>query len=235
MGEAKRRRAAQTEIPPEHRADIARVVRSVDLEIGSGTCRFRAMMGHVALRCLGLGSRITVGGMVYRAGPDAVTDTLAFLGEANGAVHYWLETVDTLIDFSAGDWRSLDEAGYYGVKQVQNWTTSPPDFWWLSKAQVSNSLDIRVVGAMAYERIPGYPDDTDEYFEKPPVQWLGGILQDRMKTLRTDWQSGNRTEFVKKTVILSKPLARNGRDLNATVARISGGEPVPRINEGDFR
>jgi hypothetical protein len=63
MGEAKRRQQSLSshQFTPAQRADIARVVRSVNYEIGSGSCVPRAMAGGMVLKELGVRFSIQAG------------------------------------------------------------------------------------------------------------------------------------------------------------------------------
>ena len=100
MGKAKQRRRLIEQLGlPERRADIARLVRSVDFVSRGGTCAMRAVTGQKVLAMLGIRARLTFGAMLYRAGPDELADTVAFCGPDNRALrldrkvlgHYWLE------------------------------------------------------------------------------------------------------------------------------------------------
>jgi hypothetical protein len=75
MGEAKRRRLAgaypvpAVNIPRDIRDDIASVVRGptiIDVA-GGGKCFFRALLGKLTLRNLGLSAKTVLGGMLYQA------------------------------------------------------------------------------------------------------------------------------------------------------------------------
>jgi hypothetical protein len=133
------------------KADIAQVVRSMEFTAigpdGSisrhGMCLFRALSGCAVLNVLSIPNRLTVGGMVYRAGPDEIRDCIAFCGPQNAGCfspadeflgHYWIITGNELIDFSVGDWRRESDLLYSqadeALEPVQ-WTAPPlPDFWW---------------------------------------------------------------------------------------------------------
>jgi hypothetical protein len=115
MGEAKRKRQMLASIPDDVKADIAKIVRSVEVDrcLEGGTCVFRVITGKEVLRTLGIPCRIEFGGMLYRAGEDPTWDVLSYCGPRNTAYldednflgHAWLESGDDLIDFSVGDWR----------------------------------------------------------------------------------------------------------------------------------
>ena len=105
----------EVSLPNDLRADIAKTVRNVDLINGSGgLCFFRSLIGIEFLRLLGIPATLTLGGMVYRVGPDPRRDVVAFCGPGNvgqfisgqGILgHYWIESGSDVIDFSVGDWR----------------------------------------------------------------------------------------------------------------------------------
>src|SRR3954453_9953239 len=114
MGEAKRKAAlsAGLVLSPDQQADVARLVRAIAFDVGrGGACLFRAVVGQAALAALGHPSTIVFGGMLYRAGPDELVDTVAFCGPGNAALlmarqmlgHYWLQAGRDLIDFTVGD------------------------------------------------------------------------------------------------------------------------------------
>jgi hypothetical protein len=257
MGEAKRRKLlAQRYSTPEHRADIARVVRSVDLETGGGVCVFRAVMGQRVLAWLGIRSTVVMGAMLYRAGPDEIRDTLAFCGPGNGpamtddgmGAHCWLHAGEDLIDFSVGDWQQQSEAGYFQegnpldaapsgeqLGPIQ-WTVPRlPEFWWQPHASLTepwHPIGTPELGAAWYRPAPipqGLQEKVQRDSQSQPVRWLSQILYERTQQIIADWQSGNVTEFTKKTAILSQPLARHGRDVGATVQRITKGKPYLRV------
>jgi hypothetical protein len=136
------------EIPEDIKTDIATVVRSVDWQTvvpQAGLCFFRAVTGWLVLTDLGIPAMPTLGGMVYRCGPDEERDTLAFCGARNaGCVldrhflgHYWILSGNDFVDFSVGDWRknsiSLPDYCPPGVPKLDpiQWTVpDPPDFFW---------------------------------------------------------------------------------------------------------
>lgn len=149
MGEAKRRKASRLIIPNDVKADIARCVRSVNIEggRGGGTCWFRQGAASVALHYLGIPNKRQFGGMVYRAGPDPMWDVVAFCSHNNmGAFthdaylgHAWIESDGDLIDFTVGDWKAQHdtcialgaESGADSVDIPVNWTAPTlPDFFW---------------------------------------------------------------------------------------------------------
>jgi hypothetical protein len=104
------------------------------------------------LNLLGIANHLTVGAMLYRAGPDEIHDTVAFCGPGNqacwttqgAAAHFWLTAGDDLIDFSVGDWRAQEavisdrvifdrwpDGSSPGPIQ---WDAPPPEFWWQAQA-----------------------------------------------------------------------------------------------------
>src|SRR5215469_6104353 len=168
MGEAKRRKLAGTypqptatsiSLPGDLQRDIAQSVRSVELRlldegtmqrIVGGLCAPRAIVGARLLQLLKLPAKIMLGGMIYRVGPDPVRDTVPFCGPDNQAVnitvnsflgHYWVESADMVVDFSVGDWRTLDLPDYnlVGASALPpiEWHLTPPDFWWVPKEAVA--------------------------------------------------------------------------------------------------
>ena len=128
------------------KADVARVVRSIKFTgtIG-GDCVVRAGIGFVALGLLGFKPRFCVGGMLYRAGPDALGDTMAVCGPGNAGQmidghfigHVWLGLDDELVDFSCADWPDLDPRGELLVAGIDlppvQWRAPPPTFVWATK------------------------------------------------------------------------------------------------------
>jgi hypothetical protein len=132
MGEAKRRRLAAAKIlalPDDIKSDIAGIVAMFWFhETGGGNCIPRAIIGDAVLQACGLPSRLTEGGMLYRAGADPRRDTLRFClpnnlgGLYQGCVvgHAWLEVDNQIVDFSLDDWAD-DAAEIYAS------TTDPDD------------------------------------------------------------------------------------------------------------
>src|SRR4051812_36006601 len=116
MGEARRRREAAASTPIQRVSDagkqkIADVVRSVHVVTlnPGGLCMYRAVAGMLALRALGIPAVVNGGGMLYRAGPDAVRDVCGFAdAEGLGTFlpdgllgHMWIEAAPgDLVDFS---------------------------------------------------------------------------------------------------------------------------------------
>jgi hypothetical protein len=225
MGEAKRRAAlgrVSPDFTPEQRADIGRLVRSVELVTGGGLCNFRALMGQRALNWLGMSTRITWGAMVYRAGPNAFEDTLAFCNENGAAYHCWLEAGGDLIDFSVGDWRPTAEAGFYdsllpdgGFYRSIQWSGPDlPSFWWRPTRSFAWGARGAPELGEAWYRSGGASEelaaDLRAKENSPPMRALTAILRERSEQLKEDWRTGRTSEFRIKTVILSRPLARRG-------------------------
>jgi hypothetical protein len=227
MGEARRRKQLIKNIlEPARRADIARVVRSVDFVIdgGGGTCASRAFAGKVALTRLGVCARLVFGAMLYRAGPDEEVDVVAYCGQGNRAQHgdggmlghLWLEAGPDLIDFSVGDWREqfCPEGGLEplppGVKSLPpvRWTTTVPDFWWRPSCELTTPWREHTgpfaatppLGEAWYHAEPGPLP-----FKSAPTgdmeRAIEILMRDRIDQLLTDWRSGGHTEFVRKTFI----------------------------------
>jgi hypothetical protein len=125
------------------KVDIARAVRSVQfVGVDGGTCMWRNGLGYLALRLLGFEPKVCVGGMLYRARNNELRDTVSFCGPGNAGQmfhssfvgHIWLQLDDEIIDFTGGDWPSLDA----GVHQLDNmgpiqWRVRPPTFVWASR------------------------------------------------------------------------------------------------------
>ena len=257
MGEARRRRllAAKCSIP-EHRADIARLVRSIDIITGGGICAFRAIVGQKVLGWLGIASRWVDGAMLYRAGPNEMSDVVAFCGPGNAgywtdygaAAHCWLVAGDDLIDFSVGDWQEQHAflaGGRYdrlpngaALPPIQ-WTAPPlPEFWWRPAATFTNPW-----------RPTGTPPIGTAWYKqgKPPIQWIAlrqyvaddqlirvitPILRQRTDQLVADWQTGSFTPFTQKTLILPKPMARHGIDVDAVIRRFPHAVRIPTAQPG---
>ena len=72
---------SRSSVPDDIKADICRVVRAIEFTgLAGGTCLWRAGVGYVVLGLLGWSPKICVGGLLYRAGPDARRDNFAFCG-----------------------------------------------------------------------------------------------------------------------------------------------------------
>jgi hypothetical protein len=130
-----RARAAKRRLPlpGDIKADIAEVVRSIELEEGhKGECLFRAAAGFYALALSGIPARVVLGGLLYRVGPDE-HDLLAFCGPNSAGAevgerfqaHYFLITdAGDLVDFAVGDWKAVY------AEEKERWTIDPPQFHW---------------------------------------------------------------------------------------------------------
>jgi hypothetical protein len=157
----------RVEIPHGIKADISKVVRSLDFELPNskgGLCFFRALSGCTVLRLLGFESaQPALGGMVFRAGPDDRRDVLAFCGPGNQGCsvngiflgHYWIVEDDDYIDFSVGDWREnaemckeawhqADERQLCGESlDAIQWTAPElPDFFWTDRVNLTVSPQV---------------------------------------------------------------------------------------------
>lgn len=149
MGEAKLRRGLTPSIPDDVKADIAHVVRSVNVVTEGGTCWFRQTAGVIVLNslCLGVPVKRQFGSMIYRAGPHPQWDVVAFCSYSNTARldesgylgHAWIEVGDDLVDFTVGDWKPQaqrcvqlgTEAGEDCADKPITWTAPDlPDFFW---------------------------------------------------------------------------------------------------------
>jgi hypothetical protein len=158
MGEAGRKRAVRAELPPFDRDVVARIVRHVSVryangEVGGGKCIFRALCGQVALEVLGIETAIAAGGVFFRAGPRESLDVPAFANVQGGAFvgdhfcgHVWLVDLKRgeLIDFSAGDWRQIWDAGspLVGDEPPIDWQASPPEYYWGPIGEFTAWLDL---------------------------------------------------------------------------------------------
>jgi hypothetical protein len=167
MGQAKLRREAgiypldrdESAVPTDLQRDIAEVVRSVEFTgSGGGNCVFRALLGLMVMRAIGLPAQRCVGGMVYRTGPHPLRDVVAFCGPDNlGAIvdggfigHSWLEYRGDLIDFSCGDWRAEATVLYEWEREISQrrgvpfygeiqWDAPPPEYIWQRAAPLRNA------------------------------------------------------------------------------------------------
>ena len=230
MGKAKQRRRLIEQLGlPERRADIARLVCSVDFVSRGGTCAMRAVTGQTALALLGVRSRIVFGAMLYRAGPDELADTVAFCGPDNRALrldrkvlgHYWLEAGPELIDFSVGDWREQGcntegDPVYDAVDGVPlppcRWTTTVPDFWWRPSVELTAPWrECRSLApatpplgvAWYHPEAAGEPMLQDVLFGELMRQ-ITILMRDRVEQLLTDWRRSNAArEFDRKTFVSS--------------------------------
>jgi hypothetical protein len=117
--------------------------------LGGGLCLLRCLSGEAALVTLGItGYRLVIGGLLYRAGPDPLRDTVGFADEKgrgnflpDGTFfgHTWLQAGESIIDFSCGDWQgdaaAAQKAGTDNFQQLENlpptvWQRLPPQFIW---------------------------------------------------------------------------------------------------------
>jgi hypothetical protein len=177
-------------LPNDLCADIAKTVRNVQfINSSGGLCFFRSVIGIEFLRLLGIPATLTLGGRVYRVGPDPRRDVVAFCGPGNAGEfipgqgiigHYWIESGSDVIDFSVGDWRgdmtpdlSLEPDDHLGPIQ---WAVDPPDFFWLPRADL--------------DPIPGQytPELGNAYY----TGWRGAqpSIEDNLREFKTgcDWQ-----------------------------------------------
>ena len=145
----KRRLAACAALPDDIKADIAASARSLNMTNGrvGGMCFWRTLVGYYALSLLRIETRISLGGLVYRVGPDERRDVIAFCGPGNVGIatdigiraHYFLTTGGgEIVDFSVGDWKRDDERWRVIVKDYGDdsylgpiqWAIDPPAFHW---------------------------------------------------------------------------------------------------------
>jgi hypothetical protein len=135
---------------------IATLVRAVKFQRpdhcppGGGECLFRSLIGLEVLRQSKIDARLEVGSMLYRVGPDPFRDVIAFCGQANTGIwsddaklfHVWLAVHHDIVDFSVGDWRTLENmreitiAGAPRLGPIQ-WTIAPPNYWWKPRAELA--------------------------------------------------------------------------------------------------
>jgi hypothetical protein len=219
MGEAKLRRLIAQNVTPKQRADIAGVVRSIELMAGGGTCLFRAILGRRVLAWLGIPSTIAVGAMLYRGGPDKIRDVVAFCGHGNmpmvtdegAAFHYWLHCGDDLLDFSVGDWQpqagDIVDLGPIQLGPIQ-WTAPPlPSFWWQSRSffvEPWRPTGEPEIGSAWYRPIP-MPDRARAAIQRVEqdelIHVMSSILRGRCEQLADDWRAGNIASFETTTLI----------------------------------
>jgi hypothetical protein len=136
---------------PHVRDGIAKIVRGVDFVFpeefaGGGQCLFRALTGLEVMRRCNIEARLHAGSLLYRVGPDPMRDVVAFCGpdnagftsEAGACFHIWLDAGDDIVDFSVGDWPSLQvELTRLGAPELGpiQWTIlKPPEYWWKPRA-----------------------------------------------------------------------------------------------------
>jgi hypothetical protein len=75
---------SRSAVPDDIKAGICRVVRTIQFTgLAGGACAFRAGVGYLALGLLGWKPHFCIGGVLYRAGPSAIRDTMAFCGQGN--------------------------------------------------------------------------------------------------------------------------------------------------------
>jgi hypothetical protein len=166
MGEARRRRLAgyrpqalaPSPWPEELRDDIAAAVQSLTIPTG-GPCFLRTFLGELVFQTLGVYPTIYAGAMLYRAGPDAYKDTVAFCSYGNiadlvdgGLVgHLWLEVGNDYVDFSPIDWpmydalRMADPALFAQLPNAADehavgaitWQVPPPRYYWRPRSALT--------------------------------------------------------------------------------------------------
>jgi len=149
MGEANRRPQSRV-VPDDVREDIAKIVHAVRFELppGCGSCAFVNAVGVMVLDLCDLPAEFEYGGLVYRCGPDAMVDTVAWCGHGNvgrfidGVFHghIWVRSDRDWIDFSLPLWQR-EGASHTGLTLVDTmggipipvatWTAPPlPKFFW---------------------------------------------------------------------------------------------------------
>lgn len=229
MGEAKQRRLRLAHLGlcvPDHRADIARCLRSIDFVSDGGTCAMRAITGQKVLAMLGVRSRIVFGAMLYRAGPDPLADVIAFCGPKNRALqlgrtvlgHYWLEAGSDLIDFTVGDWREqahlTEGATEYDTIDgtplpPTQWTTTVPDFWWRPSVELTAPWretktevpETPALGLAWYHAAADGEPLLQNVITGNLMRAVTILARERVDQLLSDWRSGNRSEFKRQTFV----------------------------------
>jgi hypothetical protein len=131
---------SRSAVPDDIKADIARVVRSINSSARSAASLLGAVIGFITLGPLGFKPQFCVGGMLYRAGPDRLRDTVPFRGPGNAGRlidgqfvgHVWLRLDDELVD-----WPHLDPRGELPVAGIElppvRWQAPPPTFVWATR------------------------------------------------------------------------------------------------------
>jgi hypothetical protein len=128
---------------------IAQLAQSVSIFslFPGGNCIFRAHAGWLVLKAAGIKSSIVGGGMLYRAGPDEILDTVGYagrrlLGEVlpNGTFmgHFFLITdKHEVVDFSCPEWvENVTDGSFVDVgfpllsERPIQWDTPPPKYIW---------------------------------------------------------------------------------------------------------
>ena len=100
-----------------------------------------------------------------------------------------------------------------------------PEFWWEPQATFTSPwrpVGTPAIGTAWYKKTnapeseltKGAADANSEV-----VRVISLILQERTEQIIADWRTGEFTSFAKKTVVLTKPLAGHGRDVDAVLAR----------------
>jgi hypothetical protein len=135
--------SSRSAIPVDIKVDVARVVCSVefrDRPFEGGLCYFRAAIGFRVLRMLGWQPTATLGGVLFRAGPNPRRDVVAFCGSGNRGQmyqgrflgHIWLNLDDDAIDFSCHEWPQHYTPKDDGLGEV-HWECRPPSLIWASQ------------------------------------------------------------------------------------------------------
>ena len=124
-------------VPRDIVADITRVVQAIAFgNIDGGDCYARCAIGDYVLHQLGWEPDVTIGGLLYRAGPDPLRDIVAFCGPNNHGMmlggrflgHLWLKVHGATVDFTPLDWRRLYRPRG-GLGSVV-WQYAPPSLIW---------------------------------------------------------------------------------------------------------
>jgi hypothetical protein len=105
------------------------------------------LVGLQALHLCRIDATLHIGSLICRVGPDEYRDVVAFCLDGNAGYgngyHAWIGIGDDILDFSVGDWRSIDPvvheraAGLTPWEPVQ-WTVTLPNYWRKSRAAVAD-------------------------------------------------------------------------------------------------
>ena len=191
-------------IPDDVKNDIAGVARSLEIRtvMTGGRCFWRALVGYYALELSGISAHITLGGMVYRAGPNERRDVVAFCGPGNFGIkvaggllaHYFLMTdAGEIVDFSAGDWKRdndiIPEVGDASDLGPIQWMVDPPLFHWDAAAKLQRPPGLKAytpqLGRAWYNGFEGDASDAIEAIVDEQENYRGfivDILTPRLKS-----------------------------------------------------
>jgi hypothetical protein len=153
----------------------------------------------------GILPRITLGGLVYRVGPDQRRDVVAFCGVGNGgaivngvfAAHYFLTTdAGEIIDFSVGDWKDDIHLNSAVLPEAEarlgpiQWSIDPPDFHWDVASKFQRSANSGHTPELGRAWYTGFSGDRAGILEMIAEERAGkgeliiGLLRGRIKKLK---------------------------------------------------